>query len=393
MKTNVDISPSVLQWIMTHGQIDRLASSTRTLLEQWSSGQKKPTFNQIGQISKASGIPLGYFFLQTPPQEDLSIVEYRTIDSIELSNPSRNLIDTLHDMDQIQEWMRNTLIAEGNAPLSFVGSLKNEKSSVRFAQSIRAMLGIKEAWYKTTHSAEESFALIRTSISNIGTIVMMNGIVENNTHRPLDIEEFRAFSIVDEYAPLIFLNSNDSINGKLFSLLHEFAHICIGENSLFNDRYSTGMKVKQAEAICNAVAAEILVPQAVFVSDWNAAVSSDNTDIKTAINSLAHAFKCGTTVIARKAYDNGFIDYQQYQAVAQLAVKLYIESRKRKKERGASGGDYYKTAASRIDNRFFKMLVNSVSDGKTLYSDAFRLTNTNRSTFASLVENMGGGVE
>ena len=68
---------------------------------------------------------------------------------------------------------------------------------------------------------------------------MMSGIVGNNTHRPLDVEEFRALSVIDAYAPLIFINSNDSINGRLFSLLHEFSHICIGENSLFNDRYST----------------------------------------------------------------------------------------------------------------------------------------------------------
>ena len=86
---------------------------------------------------------------------------------------------------------------------------------------------------------------------------MMSGIVGNNTHRPLSIDEFRAFSVIDEYAPLIFINSNDSTNGKLFSLLHEFSHICIGENSLFNDRYSTGKKVRKVETLCNAVAAEV----------------------------------------------------------------------------------------------------------------------------------------
>jgi len=34
---------------------------------------------------------------------------------------------------------------------------------------------------------------------------MMNGIVRGNTHRPLDVNEFRAFTIIDEYAPLIFM--------------------------------------------------------------------------------------------------------------------------------------------------------------------------------------------
>ena len=63
------------------------------------------------------------------------------------------------------------------------------------------------------------------------------------------------------------------------------------------------------------------------------------------------------------------------------------------KERGESGGDYYRTAASRIDQRFFRLLISSVYEGKTLYSDAFRLTNTNRSTFTNLVESVGGGLK
>ena len=70
-----------------------------------------------------------------------------------------------------------------------------------------------------------------------------------------------------------------------------------------------------------------------------------------------------------------------------------VEARRRLKERGESGGDYYRTVASRIDRRFFRLLVGSVHEGKTLYSDAFRLTNTNRSTFANLIESVGGGVK
>ena len=98
---------------------------------------------------------------------------------------------------------------------------------------------------------------------------MMSGIVGNNTHRPLDINEFRAFAMVDDLVPLIFINSNDSVSGRLFSLLHEFAHICIGNNSLYNDRYSSGTRVSKAESVSNAVAAEILVPQVMFEKSIN----------------------------------------------------------------------------------------------------------------------------
>ena len=162
-------------------------------------------------------------------------------DSIELKNPSRNLIDTLHDMDQVQTWMHEYLVSEANSPLAFVGDLKSVSSFEMFAQKVRSLLGISYEWY-------------------------------------------RAFSVIDAYAPLIFINFNDSINGRLFSLLHEFSHICIGENSLFNDRYSNGKKVNKTETLCNAVAAEILVPQTAFINSWNLAVKEN--DIEQAIEML-----------------------------------------------------------------------------------------------------------
>lgn len=387
MQVNVNISPTILDWVMTHVQLDMLSPQIVNYLNQWRSGNKTPTFNQVQKTSKATGIPLGYFFLQTPPDEDLSLVEYRTMDSVALENPSRNLIDVMHDMELVQEWTRDYLISEGFSSVPFVNAVNKQMSISDFAKFIRNTLNLTNDWFNNSKTPDESFRLIRTAMSDIGVVVMMSGIVENNTHRSLDINEFRAFAMVDDYAPLIFINSNDSINGKLFSILHEFTHICIGENSLYNDRYSNGTKVKDTESICNAVAAEILVPQYIFIDEWNNAMKE--MDVTQTIYSLSQKFKCGTTVIARKALENKSINYQQYNEIAQHAVKLYNENQQKKKSKD-SGGDYYRTLANRIDHRFFKMLVNSIAEGKTLYSDAFRLTNTNRSTFATLVENVGG---
>ena len=296
----------------------------------------------------------------------------------------------MHDMELVQEWTRTHLISEGASTIPFVGAFKQQGDSFAFADSVRKILNLPNNWFSKNRTTEDSFRFIRTAISNSGVVVMMSGIVGNNTHRPLDINEFRAFSIVDDYAPLIFINSNDSTNGRLFSLLHEFTHICIGENNLFNDRYSIGRKVKKAETVCNAVAAEVIVPQVLFSKEWNSAIN--HLDAERAIAVLAGNFKCGITVIARKALDNGFIDYPLYEKMAQLAVKRYNDHRKKQKEEDDGGGDFYRTAASRMDQRFFEMLLNSVAEGKTLYSDAFRLTNTNRTTFATLTEKAGGGL-
>lgn len=173
-------------------------------------------------------------------------------------------MDTLHDMEFVQEWIRNELQITGADDLSFVGASKKAVKTKDFATFVRKCLQIEINWYESCKSGEESFKLLRNYISDLGVVVMMSGIVGNNTHRALDTNEFRAFALVDKKAPLIFINANDSFSGKLFSLLHEFAHICLGENSLFNDRYGSIEKVSATEKICNALAAEILVPEHIF---------------------------------------------------------------------------------------------------------------------------------
>ena len=387
MQATVNVSKEILEWVMACVRLDILPTQIANYLSSWLSGEKTPTYNQIEKVSKATGIPLGYFFLQTPPVEDVSLLNYRTVDSISLSNPSRNLMDTIHDMEQVQDWMHQYQLSVGEGKLPFVGAMNEDSAISSFVSMVRRTLGLNEDWFRLCKDAEDAFRKIRQAISEAGVVIMMNGIVGNNTHRPLEISEFRAFAIVDEYAPLIFINSNDSINGRLFSLLHEFAHICLGMNSFFNDRHSDGNAVSKTEKLCNGVAAEILVPQQLFLNEWTNSVQ--NMDAEHNIDVLAKVFRCGSTVIARRALDSGLIDKKLYQKIAKLAIDRYNESRKKKKEN--PGGDFYRTAASRIDQRFFKLLRGSVVEGKTLYSDAFRLTNTNRSTYAALSEQIGGG--
>ena len=285
MKVNVNVSKETLGWIMANVNFDALSSQIAGRLMSWYSGEKIPTFNQIEEASRATGIPLGYFFLNTPPKEDRTLLEYRTVDSLELEKPSRNLLDTIHYMEQIQEWAKNQMVTDGFSELDFVGSMAGVTEVSAFVTQIRQVLDLPRDWFIFAKTPADSYRYLRSRISNAGVIVMMNGIVGNNTHRPLEINEFRAFAIADEYAPLIFINSKDSINGKLFSLLHEFAHILIGKSNFFNDRYSAHGHVNQIETICNATAAEILVPSDLFVEKWNEAISEN--DVKTTITVLA----------------------------------------------------------------------------------------------------------
>jgi Zn-dependent peptidase ImmA (M78 family) len=386
-KVQLSISPKILSWAIGIAGKETLNPDAYNLLYQWQTGDKTPTFAKLEDVSNKTHIPLGYFFLTEPPKEDLPILEYRTMDSASVQNPSRELIDTVYHMENIQNWMHDYRVDNIGEPLPFVGSLKGEKNSDSFVAKLREDVKLDVQWYRDVNQ-KDVFKYIRTLFENIGVIITTNGVVGQNTHRHLNTDEFRAFTLIDNYAPLIFINSNDSDGAKLFSLLHEAAHIWAGISSFYNDRLGNHQSNRQTEALCNAVAAEILVPNTDFITQWQK-IANDNRNVETMISGLAREFKCGESVIARRALDNHYITNSQYESMAKLAIQRYQEWCKRNKAK-SSGGSYYNTEISRFGKPFILALDSSVHEGKALYSDAYSLTNTTRYTFDRLVNEAKG---
>lgn len=382
---SVEVKPEIISWILQTIQFDAVASSAIDLLNKWQTGEKTPTFNQVEDISKKTNIPFGYFFLDKPPVEECPIVDYRTVNSLTIPEPSRNLIDTLDLMTDIQKWMTEYVVENGQEELDYVGSAKNETDIIRIADNLRKTIGIEKEWYINSVSAADSFRYLKSGLDEVGIIVMMSGIVGNNTRRKLNVEEFRAFTLVNKFAPLIFINTCDSDAGKLFSLLHELTHVWIGVNSFYNDSVSNGDTDNVSEVICNAVAAEILVPNDIFISKWK----NINDSYIGKIEELSKMFKCSRYVIARKALDNKKITKKVY---VEIIAKLTEQYKKWKVQQDANknpGGDFYRTLGSKLDHRFVYALASSAREGRTQYTEVYRLTNTNRKTFEKLLADMG----
>ena len=380
---NVNIQPAIISWALSQTSEEKLGTKLVDNIKHWLDGTKSPTFNQIEDFSKKSHIPLGYFFLQTPPIEQISLLEYRTLDSIQLTNPSRNLIDTIHDMEAVQEWMVNYRKEWNYDTISIVGSLKGITDISVIADTIRKDLGLNIEWYKDCGNPSEAFNKVRGLLEECGIVVMMNGIVGKNTHRALDVNEFRAFAMVNEWAPLIFINGADSAGGRLFSLFHELVHLWIGENDLYNDTKYSANGIKPIEVTCNAVAGALMVPKTVFLEKWN---NNANDDIHEKIKELARMFRCSSSVIARRALDNKKIDQNVYNMVIEDAIEAYIQTKQEK----SSGGDYYRVARSKLDGVFVRALCESVNSGRTSFTEAYRLTNTTSKTFSEVASGLGG---
>jgi transcriptional regulator with XRE-family HTH domain len=187
------VDGNILDWVIK--SVPNLKENHIETLRKWKNREETPSLKQIEKVSNAIKIPFGYFFLKKPPEENFKILEYRTVKSAEVTTPSRELADTVRQMENIQDWMCDYNFQNNVGKIPFVGSCRQSMSVTDIAKNIREYFNVPEKWFEKTN---EPFNFLREKFCNSGIMIMMNGTALGNTHRPLNTEEFRAFVLISE---------------------------------------------------------------------------------------------------------------------------------------------------------------------------------------------------
>ena len=347
-------------------------------VREWERGEAQPTLRQLERLAKTTSTPLGYFFLPEPPEDRLPIPDFRTLPGAQPRRPSPNLLETIQTMQQRQGWMRDFLFEQGHEALAFVGSVGLQSDSNDVAAGIRAALSLSNDWARQESTWTEALRTLREATEGAGILVVINGIVGNNTRRKLDRNEFQGFVLADEYAPLIFINGADFKAAQMFTLAHELAHLWLGRGGVINFDEMQPVN-NEVELFCNRAAAEFLVPAAELAAVWREAQEADEP-----FQLLARHFKVSPVVAARRALDLQLMRRQEFFDF----YREYQEDERRVK-RTSSGGDFYATQGTRIGERFANAVISAVKEGRLLYRDAYRLTGLHGKTFDRYAEHLG----
>lgn len=369
-KETLKINDSILQWINARF-FDKLGSMEGNFTK-WLNGESIPTIKQARKLCDKIHIPFRYILFENPPDEKCDIIEFRTVDSVELINPSRELIDVYDKMSQIQVWMEDYLRMGGETSLSFVGKYANS-DLYTVVNAIRTVLNFDIKYFENYQSTRECFNFMRKKCQTAGILVLCSGIVGENNKRKLNVKEFRAFAKINNYAPLIFINCNDSWTGRLFSLFHEIAHVFLGLNDLYNEDYKELSKVKNSEVLCNKIASELIMPTDIY------------NHMNMSIDEYANYFKCSKYVVVRKMLDYGTISKIEYDDFINQFNKEFENSKTNSKK---PGGNFYNNKLFKLDNRFVEALNSSVIFGNTSYVEAYRLTDTTEKTYSNIINKL-----
>jgi Zn-dependent peptidase ImmA (M78 family) len=370
----------MLRWARERARLEPDALAHRfPKLVDWEREVARPTFKQLEDFAKATHAPIGYLFLSNPPVESIPIPDFRTVENRRIGHPSPDLLETIYLCQQRQEWYRDYVRSLREEPLPFVGSATPESNVVQTAAEIRHSLGFSIEERRECRTWTEALRCFIEQADRLGVLVMINGVVGSNNHRKLNPDEFRGFAISDDLAPLVFINGTDTKSAQMFTLAHELAHIWLGQSAL-SDVEPVSLPTDQVENWCNRVAAELLVPLAIFREHLRI-----NEDLRGALDRLARHFKVSTLVVLRRIFDAGGLSREAFR-------RAYREelNRLREFQKSGTGGDFYLTLGVRVGKRFARAIVASTLEGQTLHRDTFRLLGFSKlSTFRELADSLG----
>jgi len=375
----VNVKPELLRWACERAGFDIGALTKRIpQLPAWELGEKQPTFRQLENFAKATHTPFGYLFLSEPPKERVPIPDLRTPANERIDYPSPDLLDTLYLCQQRQEWYRDFTLSMGEAPRKFVGSARVTDDVVRSAARIRHTLGFDLDERRRLPTWTDALRGFIEQADELGVLVMVSGVVGSNNRRKLNPQEFRGFALADPHAPLVFINGADTKAAQMFTMAHELVHLWLGQSAL-SDAEPALSPDHMVERWCNQVAAEILAPLESVRNEFDV-----DADLHTELDRLARLFKVSTLVILRRIHDVGAVTADEYWSAYREELNRIDKFPK------SSGGDFYLTLGARVSKRFARAMVASTLEGRSSFTEAFRMLGFKKmSTFRELGISLG----
>lgn len=322
----VDVNPDVLVWARNNTSLDIgiAADKIKVKVEQlqaWENGDDKPSIAQLRKLANVYKFPISVFFLSVVPNNFSVMKDFRHLPEYMPTQFSRQLQLEIRKVQQRRETAIE-LKSSLNGELSvFNKKITMDTDIINEALKVRKFLSLDINEQKKWSQPRIAFNEIRHLIEDVGILVFEVDKV--------DIQEMRGFAIAEKIMPVIAINRKDSYNGRIFSMLHEFVHILLGQGGISNTLYYANTE-EQVEIFCNKLAAEILVPSSYILSLSNIKAGKQRYN-DTEISSMAKNFSVSEEVILRRLLSLDKITNSFYKEKREEYLEIYKRNSNRTK--------------------------------------------------------------
>jgi Zn-dependent peptidase ImmA (M78 family)/DNA-binding XRE family transcriptional regulator len=265
--TKALIKPELLGWARNHARVtlDDAANAANVApetLRAWEAeaGVERPTVSQLRCLAAKYHFPLAVFYLPKPPADFSPLRDFRRLPDATDRTISAELaqqIRSAHERRELALELHEDL-NEPVRPFRLKASLADAPESV--GEEVRRFLGVNDVDQRKAARTDRAFDFWRRKLEEKDILVFVVSGAQG-----LDLKEMRGFAIARNQIPVIVVNGRDSHGGKCYTLLHELAHVLLGESALTNGDGGTAEE-KKIERFCDAVSAAALMPRDLMLS-------------------------------------------------------------------------------------------------------------------------------
>ena len=219
-------------------------------VEAWITGHDGPTQGQFTKVAKKLRRPKSIFFLPEPPTSGELPPRLRST----AGRTRRNLsAEELIEVRRARRMQRLLSLLEGDdrarhvaIPQITVGHSINDAGA-----RLRAWLGLPLADQRSWSSPQDAFNAWRDAFERRRILVMQ---------LQLGSDGLRGFSLGDDFAPLVAVNTRENPQARTFTLLHELAHLGSGTGTSCLEEAGHGPGADEVERWCEGVASAVVLP-------------------------------------------------------------------------------------------------------------------------------------
>jgi Zn-dependent peptidase ImmA (M78 family) len=301
----------------------KTASGAEKLLA-YENGTRSPSRSILLRMSKLYRRPLLTFYLDKPPIIGDRGEDFRTLPDDFEREENAHVDMLIRDIKARQSLVRDTLIGEDEEMhLAFVGRNTVSQSMQTVTQALREVLNIDLNKFRSQSNYGDAFKLLRQCTEEAGVFVLLQGNLGSH-HTNISVAAFRGFALSDDIAPFILINDRDAKSAWSFTLLHEMAHIALGQTGV-----SGAYMEKRIEKFCNEVASEFLLPSDEFQEFILSGMGFEH--ITEQISGYALSKKISSTHTAYRLYRRGDIDHILWIRLRDFYHEQWITHRDREK--------------------------------------------------------------
>ncbi len=223
-------------------------------LQTWEAGSAEPELAHLETLAEIYACPVGWFFLQSPPAEKLP-VSFRG-----LTKPQEQLESlsqrTLRRFMELTQWTVE-ILRTSEQPWQVAIRPAEVEPKLTQVEQLVAEYRRRFGWtdkqrQRFAGDPKEAFQWWRRTIESQGVFCFQ---------MPLNPQEARGAALWREGYPFILVNHQDleAAPGRIFTLLHEFAHLISATDGIVCDFHGSAPLSHNPEPFANRFAARMLV--------------------------------------------------------------------------------------------------------------------------------------